>query len=242
MLNKVAVRALVGFAVLCGSTAFVAPAYSQDTATPAPGTAAPAPAAVPATIKIGIVTPKAQLGQGNTGQDVAAPVQQLIMSYMAGPVLEIVPLQARVPAQIQAEAQAAGCTHVLYTTVEQKKAKKGIGGLLGAVAPAASLLTGMSAGGDMASAMMVGTASQVMSQAAMQQAQEQALSSLTQAQAGAVKAKDEISLKYQLHTVSGAKPPLEETLTAKAEADGQDLLSPLVEQLATTTVTAVTTP
>jgi hypothetical protein len=164
------------------------------------------------------------------------------MSYMAGPVLELVPLQARVPAQIQAEAQAAGCTHVLYTTVEQKKAKKSIGGLLGAVAPAASLLTGMGGGGDMAAAMMVGTASQVMSQAAMQQAQEQALNSLTQAQAGAVKAKDEISLNYQLHTMSGAKPVLEETLTAKAEADGQDLLSPLVEQLATTAVTAATTP
>ena len=242
MLNKAAVRALVGFAVLGGSVAFVAPAYTQDVATqaPAPVSTAPAPA-TPATIKIGIVTPKAQLGQGNTGQDVAAPVQQLIMSYMAGPVLELVPLQARVPAQIQAEAQAIGCTHVLYTTVEQKKAKKGFGGLLGAVAPAAGLLTGMSAGGDMASAMMVGTASQVMSQAAAQQAQEQALNTLTQAQAGSVKAKDEISLKYQLHTVSGAKPPLEETLTAKAEADGQDLLSPLVEQLATTTVTAVTT-
>jgi hypothetical protein len=42
--------------------------------------------------------------------------------------------------------------------------------------------------------------------------------------------------------MSGAKPVLEETLTAKAEADGQDLLSPLVEQLATTAVTAATTP
>jgi hypothetical protein len=261
MFKSVAVRALLGLAALCGSAVWIAPAYSQvttapaqdvATAVPAPGTAAPAttapataPAAAPAaagTIRIGVVTPKAQLGQGNTGQDVAAPVQQLIMSYMAGPVLELVPLQARVPAQIQAEAQAAGCTHVLYTTVEQKKAKKGIGGLLGAVAPAASLLTGMGGGGDMAAAMMVGTASQVMSQAAMQQAQEQALNSLTQAQAGAVKAKDEISLNYQLHTMSGAKPVLEETLTAKAEADGQDLLSPLVEQLATTAVTAATTP
>ena len=260
MLNQSAVRALVGFAVLCGSALFVAPAISQDAATtapaqttpapaqpvatPAPGQVAttPAPAAAPGTIRVGIVTPKAQLGQGNTGQDVAAPVQQLIMSYMAGPVLELVPLQARVPAQIQAEAQAVGCTHVLYTTVEQKKAKKGLGGLLGAVAPAATLLTGMGAGGDMSAAMMANTASVVMSQAAAQQAQEQALNTLTQAQAGSVKAKDEISLKYQLQTVSGAKPMLEETLTAKAEANGQDLLSPLVEQLATNAVTAVTTP
>jgi hypothetical protein len=59
-----------------------------------------------------------------------------------------------------------------------------------------------------------------------------------QAQAGSVKAKDEISLQYQLVTIGGAKPVIEDTLSAKAKQDGQDLLSPLVEQLATVAVTA----
>ena len=194
------------------------------------------------TVRVGIVMPKAQLGQGNTGQDVAGPVRQLIMSYMAGPVLELVPLQARIPAQIQAEAEQTGCTHVLYTTVEQKKGKKGLGGLLGAVAPAATMMTGMGGGGDMAGAMVMGAATQAVSQAAAQAAQEEAIASLTQAQAGAVKKKDEIILSYQLHTLDETTSPLEESLSAKAEENGEDLLSPLVERLATTAVNAVTAP
>ncbi|HEX5786614.1 MAG TPA: hypothetical protein VFY03_00430 [Woeseiaceae bacterium] len=228
--------ALAGFTALAATFAFAT--TPGDTA--APATAAPATAAAP--LRIGIVVPKAQLGQGNSGQDVAEPVRQLIMAYMAGPMLELVPLNARVPAQIVAEAEAAGCTHVLYTSVEQKKAKKGLGGMLGAVAPAAGLLTGMGGGGDVASMMAMSAATQAMSQVAAQAAQEQALSTLTQAQAGTVKKKDEIVLEYQLQPVSGGGAPLTEKLSAKADEDGEDLLSPLVEQLATNAVTAVTTP
>ena len=99
------------------------------------GAQSPAP-----TARVGIVLPKAQLGQGNTGQDVAEPVRQLIMSYMAGPVLELVPIEARIPAQIDAEAQAKNCTHLLYTSVEQKKAGKGMGKMFGKLAPVAENL------------------------------------------------------------------------------------------------------
>ena len=38
-------------------------------------------------------------------------------------------------------------------------------------------------------------------------AQQDAIASLTQAQAGSVKARDEISLSYQFVTVGGSKPP-----------------------------------
>jgi hypothetical protein len=193
-------------------------------------------------VRIGIVTPKAQLGQGNAGQDVATPVAQLIMAYMAGPVLELVPLQARIPAQIDAEAKALNCTHVLYTTVEQKSARKGGGGLLSKLGPAAAMLPGVGALGSASGAMAAGMAAQAISMAGAQAAQADAMASLTQAQAGSVKAKDEVTLTYQFVTVSGAKPPLAETLSAKAKQDGEDLLSPLVEQLATITVTAAMQP
>jgi hypothetical protein len=200
------------------------------------GTAAAAQTAAPA-VRIGIVLPKAQLGQGNA-QDVAAPTRQLIMSYMAGPVLELVPLDARIPAQIEAEARALNCTHVLYTSVEQKKGGKGLGGIMGKMGPAAAMLPGVGALGSAGGAMAAGIASQAIMQVAMQQTQQEAMGSLMQAQAGSVKAKDEISLQYQLVTIGGAKPVIEDTLSAKAKQDGQDLLSPLVEQLATVAVTA----
>jgi len=217
---------IVGLAALAG-----APALSQD-ATPA--------AAVP--IRIGIVLPEAQLGQGNTNQDVGEPVRQLIISYMSGPRLELVPLQAKISAQVNAEAQQQNCTHVLYTSVEQKKAGKGMGGMLKAFGPAAAMLPGLGAMGGASSAMIGAVATQAISAAAMQSAQEDAIASLTQAQAGSVKARDEISLTYQFVTVSGGTPVLEATLKAKATENGEDLLRPLVEQVAEKTVTVALAP
>lgn len=211
----------IGLAVLAG-----APALAQD--------APPAPAAA---VRIGIVLPEAQLGQGNSGQDVGEPVRQLIISYMSGPMLELVPLQAKISAQVNAEALQQNCTHVLFTSVEQKKGGKGMGGMLSMLGPAASMLPGLGAMGGASSAMIGAVATQAISAAAMQSAQEDAIASLTQAQAGSVKARDEISLTYQFVNVAGGKPVLEETLKAKAKENGEDLLRPLVEQVAEKTVT-----
>lgn len=195
-----------------------------------------------APIRIGIVLPEAQLGQGNSGQDVAEPVRQLLISYMAGPRLELIPLQARIPAQVDAEARALNCTHVLYTTVAQKKAGKGMGGMLGALGPAASMLPGLGAMGGSSSAMLAGAATQAISTAAMQSAQQDAMESLSQMQAGSVKARDEVTLSYQFVTMGGGKPSMEETLKARASENGEDLLRPLVLQVATKTVTAALAP
>jgi hypothetical protein len=205
------------------------------------GFAATAQDAAPA-VRIGIVLPKAQLGQGNAGQDVAEPVRQLIMSYMAGPVLELVPLQARITAQIEAEARSLNVTHVLYTSVEQKKGRGGAGGILGKMGPMAGMLPGVGAASGVSGAIASSVASQAIATASAQAAQEQAMSSLTQAQTGSVKAKDEVTLIYQLVTLSGSKPVLEASLQAKAQQDGEDLLSRLVEQLATIAVTAALQP
>ena len=216
MIRKLIALAAVGIATLSGAVA-----------------TAQAPA-----VRVGIVTPKAQLEQGNAGQDVADPVRVLIMSYMAGPALELVPLQARIPAQIDAEARAAGVTHLLYTSVVQKKGRGGMGGFMNKVGPMAGMLPGVGALGGAAGSMAASVATQAIATAAAQAAQQSAMDSLMQAQSGSVKAKDEITLQYQLVTVGGAKPPLEATLSAKAKQDGEDLLSQLVEQLATAAVTA----
>ncbi len=226
MARQQALLSFVGLAVLTG-----APVLAQDT---------PSDPAAP--VRIGIVLPEAQLGQGNSGQDVSEPVRQLIISYMSGPRLELVPLQAKISAQVNAEAQQQNCTHVLYTSVEQKKAGKGMGSMLGMLGPAAAMLPGLGAMGGASSAMIGAVATQAISAAAMQSAQEDAIASLTQAQAGSVKARDEISLTYQFVTVAGGTPVLEETLKAKAKENGEDLLRPLVEQVAEKTVTVALTP
>lgn len=214
---------LIGLAALCA-----APAMSQD------------PSGHPAKkVRIGVVLPEAQLGQGNTGQDVGEPVRQLIVSYMSGPLLELVPLQSRIAAQVTAEAQQLNCTHLLYTNVHQKKAGKS---MLGRLAPAASMIPGLGAIGGASSAMITTVASQALTVAASQSAQQDAIASLTQAQAGSVKARDEITLNYKFVVLSGSGPLVEESLKSKARQDGEDLLRPLVEQLAEKTVNAALSP
>lgn len=223
MARQSTLRSLVRCGALLGATLIGFSATAQQ--------AAPLP-------RIGVVLPKAQLGQGNTGQDVSEPVRQLIIAYMSGPVLELVPLQARIPAQIEAEARAQNCTHVLYANVEQKKKGGGMGGLLSKMGPAASMLPGVGALGGASDAIIAGVASQAISQAAAQAAQQEAMSALTQSQAGTVKARDEVTLDYRFVNVAGANPVLEDKLSRKAESDGQDLLSPLIEELATIAITA----
>lgn len=230
-------RRYLALAVLLGAALAAPAAAFAQLVTPGA-----APAAASGKVRIGVVLPKAQLGQGNAGQDVANPVRQLIMSYMAGPVLELVALEARIPAQIDAEARALNVTHLLYTSVEQKKGRGGPGGFLSKMGPAAAMLPGVGALGGAASGVAAGVATQAIMTTAVAGMQQQAMDSLMQVQAGSVKAKDEIMLTYQFVTMSGAKPPLEDSLKAKAEQDGQDLLSPLVEQLATVAVTAALQP
>lgn len=76
--------------------------------------AAPPPAA-----RVGIVLPEVQLDRGAVGEEPGEPVRQLIISHMEGPVLELVPLQARIPSKIEAEASSRNCTHLLYTSIGQ---------------------------------------------------------------------------------------------------------------------------
>jgi hypothetical protein len=214
---------LIGLAALCA-----APAMGQS------------PAGHPAKkIRIGIVLPEAQLGQGNSGQDVGEPVRQLIVSYMSGPLLELVPLQSRITAQVTAEAQQLNCTHLLYTSIHQKKAGKS---MLGKLAPVTGMIPGLGALGGASSAVISGVASQALSVAASQSAQQDAIASLAQAQAGSVKARDEITLRYQFVLLGGSEPLVDESLKSKARQDGEDLLRPLVEQLAEKTVNAALTP
>jgi hypothetical protein len=169
--------------------------------------------------RIGIVLPKAQLA-GESSETAAEAVRELIASYLAGPVLEIVPLEARISAQVDAEANGRNCTHVLYTSLEQEK--RNAKGIFSKVAKTAGVLPSLPKLGGLS-----GSTTAI-----------QAIDNLLRDQAGSVKAKDEFTLQYRLLNVGGETPPLEDTLSAKAKEDGEDLLSQLAEQLATITLTS----
>jgi hypothetical protein len=198
-------------------------------------------------LKVGVPLPQVQLGQG---VDAAEPLRQAIMNRLGSPNVEVVALSGNSPAQIEADAKGKGCSQVLYTNVERKH---GIGGLLGKLAPVAGVLPGIvsggGGGGSGLTGLLVQGAASVASNAAASSAQQQMMGAQQQMLAGqqaelgqaqalqmaaraSIKRGDSIALDYRLAAVGGGAPLKSQVLRAKADADGQDVLSPLVEQLA----------
>jgi hypothetical protein len=202
-------------------------------------------------LTIGVALPQVQLGQG---ADAAEPLRQSVMNRLRSPNVEVVALSGNTPAEIEADAKGKGCSQVLYTNVERKH---GIGGLLGKLAPLAGVLPGIASGGGgggggsgltglltQGAASMASNAAAASAQKQMMGAQQQMLAGaqaeLGQAQAQAlqmaarasIKRGDNIAFDYRLAAADGGAPLKSALLRAKADADGQDVLSPLVEQLA----------
>jgi hypothetical protein len=195
--------------------------------------------ATPATICIAL--PQAQLGQGNNSPtDVSEPVRTALGTFMAGPAVQLVRLDARIPVQIDAEATQKGCGYVLRSAVSQKK---GGGSFLKKMAPLAGalpMLGGVS--GSMGSMMAAQAVSSAASAAAAQSMQQEAMAAMTGAQQSNVKSGDTITVEYALTTVANSTPIQEGKLQQKAKQDGEDLISPLLEQVATAVVTKVAAP
>jgi hypothetical protein len=207
--------------------------------------AAAASQAAPAADKliVGVALPRAQLGQGNgASADVAEPVRQALISYLKGPVIEVIALEARIPLQINAEAQEKNCAFVLFTDVTQKPKGGGLG-MLKKLAPVAAALPMAGMGGGVGAQMAASAAAQGMMQASMQAAQEDAMVSAMAAINGAqksnVKAGDALTMEFKLIRPGETEPVKTDKFTGKAKNHGDDVLSPLIENVATVVVETV---
>jgi hypothetical protein len=197
--------------------------------------------------KICVVTPDVQLGGGaSAGGDPAAPVMTSLVTYLSGPVAEVIPLQARVSVQINAEASQLGCTHIVDTSVKKKKASNGLGlrSLFSAAPALASAVPFMGGGsaGTYAAASVASAAAQEIADTQQQETQEDIRAAMTGVAQNNVKKGDEIELKYELFRPGVAAPIVSGQLKAKAEDNGQDILSPLIEQTANEVLTAAMAP
>jgi hypothetical protein len=214
---------------------------SVATATAKDAAKAAAPAA-PAKSRICLVLPRAQLGQGSSGEDVAEPVRQTMLAYLNGPATDLISLNSRIPIQIDEEAQQAACEYVLYTAVAQKEGG-GFSKFLKKAAPLASvagmLVPGVGGMGNYGAIMAGQAVAQVASAAAAQSAQEEAMEAITGASEKNIKKGDEVTLEYQLMKVGLVEPLAAKSASAKAKEKGEDLLSPLIEQTATEVLGAV---
>jgi hypothetical protein len=179
--------------------------------------AAPGTAKSSGAIRIGVVKPEAQMGQGNSGTDVAQPFRMLLVQSLSGPLVELVTLDSMIGIQIDAEARQKGCDYVLHSKITQKIPRKG--GLFSALAPVAVNTVPMAGAAGSAAAYEAAVISSSVVQAATEVN-------------STVKAKSTVEVSYKLMRVGATAPMIEKTVSAKAKTDGEDVVAPLLRQAA----------
>lgn len=160
-------------------------------------------------VRIGVALTKVTAAEGLDPEQLAAAVSGALSRRLAGPTVEVVRLQSRLPQQIDAEAGQKACDYVVHLTAAHKKG--GGGGFGGFLKKAERAATGAIIGGT------TGGDSEDFS--------------------ANIKSKDELTLQYAVQRGSGA-PSAPATLKAKARADGEDLVSQLAEQAAAAVLAA----
>jgi hypothetical protein len=170
-------------------------------------------------VRIGVAQPKVEMGSA-TG----ASLRTLIGQYLAGPKIEIVPIEAMVPAMIEAEAKEKECQFVLTAALAQHAQKKGGFGML----KGARAMSGM-----VPVVGMSGRTGAVVAQVAAQTAV-----GVASEMSSNVKAKSDISFEYRLAAPGSDAPAASNAEHVKAESDGQDVITPMVERMATAVVGA----
>lgn len=169
-------------------------------------------------MRVGLaMTKTGAVGEGMSAAKLAEAVRDTLASYLNGPTVELVRLEALSTRQAEAEARAAGCDLVLYTSASYRKG--GGGGFGGFLKKAAPIADSVIPYGDDAAGH---AASRVASEAVYTAADA----------AENVKAKDELTLELTLQGLADGAAPLTKTVRAKAKSDGDDLVSRLAAQAA----------
>ena len=168
------------------------------------------------TIKVGLGGVKTgAVGDGVNAQELAAAIQNTLGEYLKGSKVELVPLEAKLASAMVNEAKEKGCDYMLYAQVSHKKGGGGgFGKMFSAVAPMMSSVIPMAGGmGGAIAGSVVSTAVSTAASTSMN-----------------VKAKDEITLDIKLQ--KGDTAAFAKQWKAKAKSEGEDIISPMIEQAA----------
>ena len=174
---------------------------------------------------VAIVLPSAT-GIDGDATAFANSLRDLFVSYLTGPSLRAISLEARLASQAIEEARRKECDYVLVTKVAKKRDDgNGWGKALGQAAGSAAYYGVPYYGGGAAAAAARGAIV----------AGAHAVSTLS----ATTKAKDELTLEYRLGTVDAVLRASPKSDKAKAKSDGEDLLTPLVEKASEAIAAAV---
>lgn len=183
----------------------------------------------PGKIRIGVAPPDAQVGQGNNaGADYSTPIRNAEVALMSGPAIEIAALDSHIAMQLQAEAQQKQCDYILFSSVVVKHSS---GGGFGKFAKFGGVAASMTPMGGLAHGMGGAVAASAAAQVAAQAAQQQAMNQLAGFN-GQIKSKDDVTVQYQLVATGQSSSVVQNSLKAKAKSDGEDVLTPLLQQTA----------
>jgi hypothetical protein len=174
--------------------------------------------------RIGIALPKADFGPGSQGQSTGESLGLLESQYLKGPNIEVVMLTSLLESQVEAEAKEKECDYVFFSAMSQKK-NGGMGFLRGA--------------STLMSVIPVAAAARGVAGAIAATASASAAASAASSMSSQVKAKNDVTFEYHMFARGNATPVLENKATAKAKADGEDVITPLVAAAATSIVDKV---
>jgi hypothetical protein len=172
--------------------------------------------------------------EGNAGNPDTAmsAVRETFTSFLTGPSMGVTPLSARLESQVREEAKAATCPYLLFTKLNHEHKSGGGGGFLHRMAGSAASQGAYAAAGSVGGS----TAERIATNAAAE-----AVSNAAYSYATTTKAKDELTLSYRLESGSGGVL-LDKSDKRKADADGQDLLTPEVQKAAEAIAAVVKAP
>lgn len=169
-------------------------------------------------VRIGLASVKVgAVGEHLTAADLAAAIRNTLGEYLKGTKIELVSLEAKLSSAVESEAREKECDYILNAAVSHKKGGGGFGGMFGSMVAQGVNSVGYGTGSRVGS---------VVGQVAAQ-------SIITASQMSAnVKSKDEITLEVKMNAPSGSAAVLTKQAKAKAKSDGEDIITPVVEQIA----------
>lgn len=160
------------------------------------------------------------VGEGINAADLSAAIRNTLTQDLQNSNVEVVQLEAKAPSALDAEAKEKECDYIVYANVSHKKGGGGFG-MFKKLAPVLSNVVPMAGmSGSVGAAIAAQT---IFTAAAMSQN---------------VKSKDEITLDVKMNTPGNETAALTRQAKAKAKSDGEDIISPLVEQIAKAIVEA----
>lgn len=180
-------------------------------------------AAAPAGTRVCIAP--ATIESAPSAADAMTAIRDAFSNILSGPGITPVPLQSKLQSLVRDEAKQSNCAFLLLPTFKHVHKTSGAG-LLGKAALGAVQSGAYEVGGGSATTRVAAGAAR----GAANQAEWH--------YAYSVKTKDEMTLSYRLESAAG-QVLSEDKASRKAESDGEDVLTPLVQKAAEKIVSVV---